>query len=99
MAFRPGDYYVICDQCGFRKFASECRMTWNNMFVCADTCWEPRHEQDKEPTGLHERQTVPIHRPEGDSIFLSEFYSDGTLSYDGSSYYKDEHGEEYEDSD
>jgi len=98
MAFHPGDHYVICDICGFRRYASECRMNWKKQFVCADTCFEEKHPQYKEPTGLHEKQSVKIHRPEGDPAFLSEFYSDGTLSCDGSNYYEDEDGEKYEDS-
>jgi len=70
MAYKSGDYYVQCDICDFRRYASECRMTWDNLFCCADTCWEPRHEQYTEPHGLHEKQTVPVHRPPGDDVFI-----------------------------
>lgn len=41
----PGEYYVICDQCGRKKYRSECRFTWDNLLVCSDTCWEPKHPQ------------------------------------------------------
>ena len=66
----PGDYKVICDICGFEKFASECRLNWKKQLVCSDTCWEEKHPQYIEPKGLHERQTVPIHRPESDPVFI-----------------------------
>jgi hypothetical protein len=64
MAYRVGDHFAICDICGFRRYASEMRMTWNNLFSCADTCWEPKHPQYKNPTGQHEKQRVEISRPE-----------------------------------
>ena len=70
MAFKSGDYLVICDICGFQRYASECRLNWRNFFVCAETCFEPRHEQYTEPKSLHEKQTVPIHRPPGDDVFI-----------------------------
>ena len=70
MPYKPGDHYVICDICGFRRLASECRMTWNKLFVCADTCWDPKHPQYVEPTGRHERQKVDISRPEGEDVFI-----------------------------
>lgn len=70
MAYKPGDYKVICDICGLERYASECRLNWEKQMVCSDTCWEDKHPQFIEPTGRHERQTVPIHRPEGDPVFV-----------------------------
>jgi hypothetical protein len=70
MPYKRGDYYVICDQCGFRRYASECRMTWENLFVCADTCYDEKHPQHTEPRGLGENQTVPVHRPEKDPNYV-----------------------------
>jgi hypothetical protein len=43
MPYKPGDHWVQCDQCGFKRYASDCRKTWNGLFVCADTCWEEKH--------------------------------------------------------
>lgn len=60
--YKPGDYNVECDLCGRKRKASECRLTWQNFFVCADTCWEPRHPQDF-VKGRIDDQTVPIARP------------------------------------
>ena len=71
MVYRSGDYLAICDICGFRRYASECRLNWKKQFVCADTCYEEKHPQYKDPVGLHEPQTVPIYRPEVEEVFLS----------------------------
>ena len=70
MPYKPGDYLAICDRCGFQRFASECKMTWDKYLVCADTCWEPKHEQYKPPKPRHEKQKVPIHRPEPTDNFI-----------------------------
>ena len=64
MAYKPGDYYVICDRCGFKRYRSECRMTYDNFLVCADTCWHPRHPQEYMVKPLADRQRVPLARPE-----------------------------------
>ena len=61
--FKLGDWNVICDRCGMDRKASACRMTWDNLFVCSDTCWEPRHPQDF-VVGIPDNQSVPIARPE-----------------------------------
>ena len=59
---RHGDWNVICDRCGMKRKASECRITWDNLFVCRTTCWMPRHPQDF-VEGVADDQTVPIARP------------------------------------
>lgn len=70
MTYVPGDYKVICDRCGFERLASECKMTWDNWFVCADTCWEPKHEQFKPPKPLGDKQSVPVLRKEDTYNFV-----------------------------
>lgn len=42
----PGDWWVICERCGFRYRKSEMRKEWTGLLVCAKNCWEPRHPQD-----------------------------------------------------
>ena len=71
MPFKVGDYLVICDRCGFQRHASECKMTWDNLFVCADTCWEPKHPQFTPPKPLGEKQSVPIRRDVPDYNFIT----------------------------
>jgi len=76
MSYKPGDYKAICDQCGFARLASECRMTWNGWFVCADTCWEPKHEQFTPPKPLGEKQSVPVLRKESSLNFIDSVDSE-----------------------
>ena len=58
--FISGDYNVLCDRCGQKFKASECKMEWDNLFVC-DYCWEVRQPQDF-VRGLKDDQRVPIAR-------------------------------------
>ena len=44
--YTPGDNWVICDICGFKKRASETALNYNNSLVCTDTCFEFRHPQE-----------------------------------------------------
>lgn len=69
MAYKPGDHLCICDICGFRKYASECRMQWNGLFTCPD-CFDTKHPQEIPPVDRHEKQKVAIDRPESDPVFL-----------------------------
>ena len=78
MTYIPGDYKVICDSCGFERLASECRMTWDNWFVCADTCWEPKHPQYTPPKPYGEKQSVPVLRKE-DSLNMVDSVNSETL--------------------
>ena len=70
MAYKPGDYFMICDRCGFKKYASEMKKEWNGSMTCPD-CFEEKHPQYFSPTGKHERQTVSPHRPEGEDVFIT----------------------------
>ena len=66
----PGEYYVICDECGFKVRSSETRKRWDGMRVCTKD-WEPRHPQDG-VRGRVDRQAVPNARPEQPDDFLSD---------------------------
>ena len=56
-----GNYKMVCDLCGQVRMASEIKKTWDNFFVCADTCWQPRHPQDF-VRGVADDQTIPVVR-------------------------------------
>jgi hypothetical protein len=45
-------------------------MTWDNLLVCSDTCWEAQHPQDF-VTGVADNQSVPDARPEATDSFLA----------------------------
>lgn len=57
-----GEWNVICDRCGFKKFASELRLEWTGFRVCSD-CFEHRHPQDFLPAPRPET-LPPWTRPE-----------------------------------
>jgi len=66
---KDGDYPVICDMCGFRRWASECRLNYKGELVCADTCWEPQHPRETQRF-VRSRPVVRIRRPEPTDRFL-----------------------------
>lgn len=68
--YRPGDPYVICDECGFKIRMSESRKRWDGMRVCGKD-WEPRHPQDG-VKGKQDRQAVADARPEAPDRFLND---------------------------
>lgn len=68
--YRPGDYYVICDECGFKVRSSETRKRWDGARVC-NKDWEARHPQDF-VRGRADKQRVPNPRPEPADHFLTD---------------------------
>lgn len=81
MAYKSGDNLVICDRCGFKRFRSECRMQWNNLLVCSDGCWEPKHPQlSIKPK--KDNQAVKDARPEPEDVYLSTAYADRVTADD-----------------
>ncbi len=67
-AYVPGDFYRICDECGFKVRASQTRKRWDGMVVCLKD-WEPRHPQDSVRARV-DRQSVPNPRPEAPDVFV-----------------------------
>ena len=45
--YRAGEYLVSCEICGRNRYSSEMRRNWKRQMVCADTCYELRHPQDR----------------------------------------------------
>lgn len=62
MNYVPGDFYRICDRCGFKMRASQTFRTWDNLYVCVED-FETRHPQDF-VRGRKDRQVAPNARPE-----------------------------------
>lgn len=63
MGYEPGNYWVICDRCGFKRRINTVRKEWNGLLVCFPECWEPRHPQDF-VRAVRDKQRVPIARPD-----------------------------------
>jgi hypothetical protein len=67
--YRPGDFYRICDVCGFKVRASETKKRWDGMIVCLPD-WEPRHPQES-VRGKTDKQAVRDARPEAPDVFTT----------------------------
>lgn len=68
MAYSPGDFWRICQRCGFKCRQSNTAKEWTGLIVCM-ACFEPRHPQDF-VRGRKDIQTVPDPRPEPVDAFL-----------------------------
>jgi len=71
MPYIAGDFWRICDRCGLKVRQSTTKKTWDQLWVCAATCWETRHPQDF-VRGRTDRMSVPEPRPEQPDRFLSD---------------------------
>ena len=66
--YKPGDFWVTCDECGGKVRSSETRKRWDGLRVCqAD--YETRHPQDY-VRGKRDRQAVRFPRPEPPDTFV-----------------------------
>lgn len=70
MTYVPGDFWRICQVCGFKYRSSETSRRWDGLFVCRED-FEPRHPQDF-VRGRVDRQNVPNPRPEQATVFISQ---------------------------
>lgn len=68
MTYVPGNFWRICEVCGFKYRASQTARRWDNLIVC-DADFEERHPQDF-VRGRKDNQTVPDARPEPVDAFL-----------------------------
>jgi hypothetical protein len=68
MTYIPGDFWRICEVCGFEYRASQTKKRWDGLITCfAD--WEERHPQDF-VRGRVDRQNVPDPRPEQIDVLI-----------------------------
>lgn len=74
MGYRPGDFWRVCDACGFYYRASETRKRWDGLIVC-DFDYEERHPQDF-VRGVKDRQNVPDPRPEPADIAIGSLQTE-----------------------
>lgn len=55
--YLAGDYFVLCEVCGFKKRRSECRKRWDGAIVCQED-FETKHPLDAPPPPRPKRQRV-----------------------------------------
>jgi len=66
--YRPGDWNLICDVCGFKIKASKSKKRWDGLVVChAD--WEVRHPMDFLKS-RSDKIVVPFSRPRPPDVFV-----------------------------
>jgi hypothetical protein len=68
MTYIAGDFWRICDCCGFKRRASQTRMRWDGLIVCLED-FETRHPQDF-VRGRKDNQVVPNPRPESADMLV-----------------------------
>lgn len=68
MTYVRGDFWRICEVCGFKYRASETSKRWDGLFVCRED-FETRHPQDF-VRGRTDRINVPNPRPEPPDVFI-----------------------------
>ena len=66
--WNPGNWLVICDECGRQFKASELRQRWDGLMVCEGD-WEPRQPQDF-VRGVADKMAPPYTRPEQQDEFI-----------------------------
>jgi hypothetical protein len=77
-----GDYFLLCEVCGFKKRRSECRIRWDGAVVCAED-YEPRHPLDTPPPSRPEEQRVADARYAA-PVYVDQFGgSDVLITEDG----------------
>lgn len=77
-AYIKGDFYRVCEVCGFEMRASETRKRWDGLIVCMPD-WEERHPQDF-VRGRADRQNVPDPRPEAVDVMIGPLTTTITAS-------------------
>ncbi len=66
--YRPGQYKVVCDRCGFDFYSSEVVKDWDGLTVCFED-YDGRHPQDY-VRGRRDVQRVPDPNPPGADVFI-----------------------------
>ena len=77
MSYKPGDWWVVCDQCGRKAYASKMTKRWDNLIVHADPaegCFETRHPQEF-VRGQKDQPKLPFTRPEPEEVEVDITYS------------------------
>lgn len=79
-SYIPGNHWVCCDRCGFKKRRTEISKEWDGLMVCTATCLDPPPPQLFTPTLWPEGVPVADPRPEPPSVFRVAILMDGAGS-------------------
>jgi len=70
--FKPGEWNVHCDVCGFKFKSGQIKKRWDGFMVC-DADWEADHPQ-KHIRVTETSQAVPYVREQQDDTFVNVCY-------------------------
>jgi hypothetical protein len=70
----PGDYLMICDECGLTYRKSQMSQRWDKLWVCKKD-YEPRHPQEY-VRGKADNISVPVPRPETETYISTPITQD-----------------------
>jgi hypothetical protein len=70
--WKSGDFWRICDRCGFKFRSSQTIKTWDGLWVCSGD-FESRHPQDF-VRGTKDTITVPEPRPDSTTFIRGDAY-------------------------
>lgn len=73
----PGNRWLCCDRCGFKRRRSEISTEWDGLMVCTSTCLDPPPPQLFSPSLWPEGVPIPDSRPEPTNIFRVAVIVDG----------------------
>lgn len=68
--YKPGDYWMLCDQCQLKMRASESGKRWDGLIVHKDPkrgCMESRHPQEF-VRAVPDQKPLPVVRPDNDGL-------------------------------
>ena len=77
--YKPGEWNVHCDVCGFKFKSSQIRKRWDGFMVCEND-WEADHPQ-KYIRVNETTQAVPYIREQPDDTFTTVCYLYATSNY------------------
>lgn len=60
--YNPGDYWMVCDECGLKFRKSQMVKRWDGCWVCQKD-YEPRHPQES-VRAKADKVAVPVARPD-----------------------------------
>ena len=70
--YKPGDWFAICDSCGFKFYASQLKKRFDGFMVCSKD-WESQHPQEF-VRSIPERPALPWARPDIDGVDVDVDY-------------------------
>lgn len=79
MGYKAGDWWVLCDVCSRKRYASEVKKRWDGLMVCEED-YETRHPQEF-VRAINDQKPLPFVRPDNEGL-------EATLAVDCNCHYE-----------